>query len=186
MDFNTIIPFILPVTSGLALIISIFSIGYTYYQNRRKIEVDIWIEYENQLVVNLCVFNPGYRSVALIKSKFLVNNEYIEIEEGGHDVDRLKFGSKAPGSYWISPTKKVNFPYGLKEGDAVFYGLSARQLAYFLHYNGYSGIVKLSGYFKTAQKKIVKSKSIDFDIERYKNVKGIDNSPPFRINLTEK
>ncbi|CEA13078.1 putative membrane protein [Methanobacterium formicicum] len=38
-DYNSIIPLI----SSIALLISILSAYYTYYQNQRKMEVDLWI-----------------------------------------------------------------------------------------------------------------------------------------------
>ena len=76
MDFNIIIPFILPIISLLVLIISILSIIYIYYRNKRKIEVKLWIDEVNPPIVKLCAFNSGYRSVALINCKLIINNNH--------------------------------------------------------------------------------------------------------------
>ena len=177
MDFNTIIPFILPITSGLALIISICSISYTYYQNKRKIEADLWFDHEESPRelwdyeyiprITLCGFNPGYRSVALIQFKLLVNNEPLYISEGLHKVDPKKY--ERISSYIVLFQQNIDFPHILGEGEAVFLSIDAPVVANFLYYNNFRGVVQLSGYFETAQKKIVKSMStIDFDIEKYR------------------
>jgi hypothetical protein len=157
-----ITPYIIP---AFAIGLSIASLLYTYSQNKRKIEVDIDIDFHEQFIVKLCAFNSGYRSVALIKSKFCINNKPLHIEEGWH-------GDTLNNQVWIAQIKEIEFPFGLKEGHVVCYTFSARQMAEFLNYKGFSGIVKLSGYFKTAHKVIVTSESIDFDIEKYNKVEG--------------
>ncbi len=123
MDFNTIIPFILPITTVLAVGLSIISIFYTWHQNKLKIEVDIGIDtQENQPIVKLCAFNTGYRPVALINCKLLVNNYPINIKEGIHQTDRSKnYGASA---YNIKFNQKIDFPHTLKEGEAVFFSFN--------------------------------------------------------------
>lgn len=166
MNFNTIIQFILPITTVLATGLSIISIFYTWHQNRLKIEVDISIDtQENQPLIKLCVFNIGYRPVALINCKLLVNNYPINIKEGIHQTDRSKnYGASA---YSIKFDQKIDFPHTLKEGEAIFFSLTERQIAAFLYYNDFPSKIKLSGFYKTAQKKIYKTKSIDIDFEKY-------------------
>ena len=151
----------------MAFVISLIGIIYTYYQNRRKIEVDLWLDNENKPLISLCAYNSGYRSVALINYRFIVDNKSYELTEGLHEADRSKNGDNT-SSFSVKFTKKFDFPYMLEEGNAAIYSITAQNLAVYLHYNGVSGVVKLSGYYKTAQKKKEKSKSgIDFDIEKY-------------------
>lgn len=99
------------------------------------------------------------------------------MKEGSFQIEEKNY-------LWISQIKPIiEFPYGLKEGNVVFYAFSAQQMAFYLEYKGYSKVVELSGYFKNAQKQEIKSKmSVKFDIERYKKVKGINNRPPIQFN----
>lgn len=174
MSFNDFFPYIIPI---IAIGLSLASFYYTYHQNKRKIEVNVEVDYTDQYVVKLCAFNSGYRSVAVIKSKFYVNNKILNLKEGDY--------SDGKNFFWISQTKPIDFPYGLKEGYIICYTFSARQLAICLENKGYSGVVKLSGYFKTAQKIMIQSKnSISFDIEKYKKVKEINNRPQMKIEVT--
>lgn len=85
-----------------------------------------------------------------------------------NEVDREKFGQEAPReiNFWF--TEKFDFKEALKEGGTAYYSLRAQVLASILHYKEYSGIVKLGGYFETAENKKEKSKStINFDVEKY-------------------
>jgi hypothetical protein len=135
---------------------------------RRKIEVNLWLDIiDGETIVHLCAFNPSYRSVTLIKCNFQVDDEPIEINRTSYEVDRTKYPN-GPSRYVMRVTTEFNYPkHILKEGDAVFYSVKARLLAYFLHYHGFNGRIKLNGYFKTAQKNKVESKSIEFNIEEY-------------------
>jgi len=165
MNYNLYVQLIVPSISILAFIISLASLYYTYHQNKRKLEVEMWIDHENEDIIKLCAYNSGYRSISLIKCRFLVNNNIIDIRPGMHDVDMSKYGFNG---YLIRPVNIINFPCQLKEGNSEYYALMAEQVATYLTFNGYSGVVKLSGFFKTAQKKTEKSKStIDFDIDNY-------------------
>ncbi|WP_424355435.1 hypothetical protein [Methanobacterium sp. MBAC-LM] len=160
MDELTI-PVIALIISIGGLIISLASILYTWNQNRRRIEVNLWTSTENdERMVKLSAFNAGYRSVALLKCELLVNNEIVEIKKWLNYED----GS----SRLIKPKTNLKFPYSLKEGAIGIICLDMLQITSILEYNGYSGIVKLVGYFETAQNKIHESKSIDFDIEKAK------------------
>ncbi len=156
---------IIPLISGLALVVSIISILYTYMQNRRKIKVDLWLENVGYYkILNLCAFNPGYRSVALLNCQFLVNDKIFTFNEG-------LIKCKEPGQEFatgIKFRKKIDFPHGLKEGQAVFQSLTAQGVAVNLCNKKFTGKVKISGFFKTAQNKIVKSEStVEFDINKY-------------------
>ncbi|UTB32032.1 MAG: hypothetical protein NKF70_11085 [Methanobacterium sp. ERen5] len=64
--------------------------------------------------------------------------------------------------------EQMELPQILGEGQAVFYSISAEVLATLAFKNEHMGIVKVSGIFKTADKKIYKTKSIDLNIDKYK------------------
>lgn len=181
-DYNTIIPFILPITSGLALIISIFSVSYTYYQNKRKIEVDLWIDSEKERpLITICIYNPGFRSVALIKFKYLVNNEPVIIVKGKYKSNSSKYDGAS--HYRVNFDKMIDFPYILKEGEAVFITQRARNLATALYYKDYPNVVKLSAQFETAQKKIYKSKStVYLDTGKLRSIDE-DRALKLKLNL---
>lgn len=72
-DEITILPVII---SLIAVVISFSSFIYSYLQNRRLINVNLFIEKDedNKPVVHLMAYNPGYRSITLLRSKFLVND----------------------------------------------------------------------------------------------------------------
>jgi len=57
------------------------------------------------------------------------------------------------------------FPYTLSEGKEYNILETQSQLASSLKEKGYSGKIKLRGYYKNTLGKIFKSKPIDFDIE---------------------
>jgi hypothetical protein len=161
MNFDTIIPFILP---SIALFLSVLSIFYTWHQNRQKIDVDIGIETnEDQPMVKLCAINTGYRPVALIKCRLLVNDKPIKYLEGKHNIIGLNVGIET------ILTNKIDFPFTLKEGGAVFLSITAQHLNGVLLLNKlYSGTIELSGYYETAQRKKIHSKSkIKFDTNEY-------------------
>lgn len=165
MNWSTII-------SGSALIISIFSIVYTYYRNKRKLEVDLWIDNENNDLVTACAYNPSFRSISLIYFNYAINGNLINIKDGTYPVDPSIYGV---GAYSTRFEEEIKFPYILTEGEAVFITLKASNLAGTLHYNDYQNEHKLSVQFKTAEKKfataekkIYESKAIDFDIEKYR------------------
>jgi hypothetical protein len=135
---------------------------------QRKIEVNLWLDdVDGDTIVHLCAFNSSYRSVTLIKCQFQVEGKPIDINRTSYAVDNSKYPN-GPGRYEMRVTTEFNYPkHILKEGDTVFYSLKSHQLAMFLHYHGFNGNIKLNGFFKTAQKEKVETKSIQFNIEEY-------------------
>lgn len=76
-----------------------------------------------------------------------------------------------PGNTYVTSfdkKNKINFPSILDGGGSDFIIHNAKNLAGTLSYKGYADKIQLSVYFETAQKKKIKSKSIDFDIKKYK------------------
>lgn len=66
-------------------------------------------------------------------------------------------------------SKSLDFPLTLKEGEAVFYSITANHLNGFLFLNKHShGTIELSGYYEIAQRKKIHSKSsIKFNTGKY-------------------
>jgi hypothetical protein len=160
MDFSQII-------SVLAIIISIASICYTLYQNRRNMNVNLWINNKNVPMVTLCAYNSSYRSLAIINFTLCVNNEPITIIENMYTIPASE--KRRGTSFSLKITKNIDLPHILGEGEAVFFLITAQQLTSLLYIKGYKNEVKLSGYFKTAQNKIYNSEStINLDIEEYR------------------
>lgn len=162
-----ITPFILPMISAGALLISIISLCYTYQQNRRHFEVNLWLEHKKRPKICLTAFKSGYRPISIINGVFLANNEELKIWDKNHEVDREKYGPKAPQKYYATIECNFNSPQTIKEGEIAVCSITTRQIAAFLYYNDYSGVVKLSGYFETVHREKKYTKSIDFDIENY-------------------
>lgn len=164
---NDITPFIVPIISAGALLISIISICYTYIQNRRRFEVNLTLENDETPSAYLTAYNSGYRSIAILKGRFLANNELLKIWGTRHTVDGAENGLQIPSSYYAAVDQNFNSAQAIKEGETAVCLIRTQELATFLHYNGYSGVVKLSGYFETVQRQKKYSNSIDFDIEKY-------------------
>ncbi|MBI5458613.1 hypothetical protein [Methanobacterium sp.] len=160
MNSNDIMPFIAPFISGLALLISIISVSYSYYQNRRFIEVTILSDTVKQdTIIKLVAYNPGYRSVALTKRQILANNE-IKIEEGSFKLDEV-FSTR------IEPIGALRIPCVLKEGTVDVYQFNAERIATFLRSKGLSGEVQLSGYYELPRGNIYKSNTLNFNLDDY-------------------
>lgn len=66
----------------------------------------------------------------------------------------------------MEPRSNVKFPYTLSEGKECSIWETQKELATDLKNNGYSGKIKLRGYYRSAVGKIFKSKPINFDIEK--------------------
>jgi len=164
------------ITTLITLIISLIAIAfsaYNFYQSIRKMEVNLWIDEEDTPFITIYAFNPGQHPVPLINFKYCINKKTSNIREGTHESDPAKYDGAS--SYVTSFNKDFDFPYILKGGEAIFITHKATNLAGTLLYKGYTGKIKLSAYFVTVQKKIYKSKStIDFDIEKYRIKKGIE------------
>jgi len=128
---------------------------YTKQQNKRRLEVNIRLNESNcdpqDITVGLSAFNSGFRSVAIINYEFLVEDKII-------DFDHIFF-----------PEGEFKLPYSIKEGEIALININAANLANWLKNKEYNGIVKLSGYYETAQNKKYSSKSIEFNIKDWKH-----------------
>lgn len=149
-------------------IVSAFAIGFSLYnfcQSIRRPEADLWIDEEDKPIVVLYIYNPGQRQIALIKFRYIINGEVSDIQEGIH-ANMNHTNPNATINTWF--VKKEKFPYTLNGGDSEFIIIEAHALAGTLFSKGYSDKIKLSAYVETAQKKKIKTESLDFDINKYK------------------
>jgi hypothetical protein len=149
-------------------IVSVFAIGfslYNFYQNIRKPKADLWIDEDDEVVISY-IYNPNQRSVALIKFKYVINGKVSDIKEGHYPIN----GENPGPIYYTSFDKnnKIIFPAIINGGGSDFIIHNAKNLSSTLSYKGYSDKIELSVYFETAQKEKIRSKSIEFDIEKYK------------------
>jgi hypothetical protein len=66
---------------------------------------------------------------------------------------------------FLEPQSSVKFPCSLSEGKQCVVWQTQRELAKDLKNHGYSGKIKLRGYYKSATGETYKSKSIGFNVE---------------------
>lgn len=110
------------------------------------------------------IHNPGQNPVTLRKFRYIINGKVSNIREGNHPID----DSNPRNTYVTKFDNPIKFPYILTGKDSAFIIHRIHNLMVALSYNGYSGKIKLSAYFETAQNKKVKTKNIDIDIEKFK------------------
>jgi hypothetical protein len=96
--------------------------------------------------ISLSAQNIGYRDITLDSMGFIFPDKKY--------------------TFIVEPQSNVKFPYTLSEGKECSVWKTQKELAIELRDNGYSGKIKLRGYYRSAIGKIFKSKPIDFDIEK--------------------
>ena len=123
-----------------------------YRKTTRKLKVEVSYGFftlrdggVGSTVITITAINTGYREITLNSmGHILPDKKHILI---------------------IEPQSTVRFPYTLSEGRQCFVWQTQRELAEDLRNNGYSGKIKLRGYYRSATGDTFKSKPIDFDIE---------------------
>jgi len=96
-------------------------------------------------VITITAINTGHREITLNSMGYILpDNKYSVI---------------------IEPQSNVRFPYTLSEGKQCNVWRTQRDLAEELKDHGYSGKIRLRGYYRSATGETIKSKAIDFDIE---------------------
>ena len=112
--------------------------------------------------IKLLAFNLGFRSIAILEYKFLVNDIIINFsfsdfyqEPGRND---FKF---------IRPENKHKLPHVLKEGEITFAEISVGELSKSLKNRKFEGNVNLLGYYVTADKKKYWSKPLKFNVNEW-------------------
>lgn len=132
-------------------LLSTYKVLSDYSKNKRKLKVKIAYGFMvhgtdvGPNTISISAINIGFRDITLNSMGFILPDK--------------KF------STIIEPQSNVKFPYTLSEGTECTVWKTQRQLAVELKENGYSGKIKLRGYYRSATGTTFRSKPIDFDIE---------------------
>lgn len=166
--------YLTPIAALSGLILSIISIVYTYYQNQRRIEVDIkfddsgYYTFEDvgDITIKLLAFNAGFRPVSIINYELLVNNKIVRFTSATSYLDR-----KENVNIIVRPDCNNKFPHALNEGEITVARIKVGDLARVLKNviidkKRLKGEVELSGYFETGDnKKYFAKNPIKFNID---------------------
>lgn len=123
-----------------------------YRKSIRKLKVEVSYGFftlreggVGSTVITITAINAGYREITLNSMGYILpDKKYVVI---------------------IEPQGNVRFPYTLSEGKQCNVWQTQKELAEDLRNNGYSGKIRLRGYYRSATGDTFKSKPIDFDIE---------------------
>jgi hypothetical protein len=126
-------------------VLSTVKVLFDYSKKRWNLKVDIGYTLDNSIFVS--AKNIGYENVTFSMAGFILPN------------GKLFWNPLDVQKYQVPYTLLVGKSIGMPQG-------SLKELAIELKHNGYSGKIKLKGFYKTDIGKIFKSKSFDFDIEK--------------------
>ena len=144
------------VTTGLALygaVLATFNAAWTWSSRRRRIHVTVaWAipAYNTHLgprMLSIQAVNGGHQPVNLKSAGFLLPDEHQVVFP------------------YASGTVKL--PHQLDAGDNCIVWVNPGDIAFELKQNGYSGHVKLRGFYLDGTDKRQQSKSVDFDVEKH-------------------
>jgi len=143
---------------NLTLFIAVWGAGLSTYKavsdyrkNVRRVKVELSYGFISQanilgpMLIILSAANVGNREVILNSMGYL-------LPDGKRSVT-------------IEPQSDVRFPYALSEGKKCLVWKEQRRFAEELSKHGYSGKIKIRGYYQSATGEMFKSKPFDFDIE---------------------
>ena len=132
-------------------ILSTYILLSDFQKNIKKIQVNIYhgfisgVPVESSVVLTLEAINLGYRNVILAAMGFILpDNQKIVL---------------------VQPKSNVQFPYTLSESEKCSVWKETKEFSQELKAHGYSGEIKLVGYYENSIGKIFKSKKFDFTIE---------------------
>jgi hypothetical protein len=132
-------------------ILATYKVISDYSKNARKIRVRIFYGILTQgnaglpRTIQITAQNIGNRTVTLTSAGYILpDKKYISI---------------------IVPHGSIELPHTLDEGKQCSIWQTQKELAEDLKEHGYSGKIKLTGYYGSAIGKTWKSKPTDFDIE---------------------
>jgi hypothetical protein len=132
-------------------LLSTIKVLFDYSKNIRKLKVQIAIG-----------IRRGFGTVFVLVTAMNVGYRDITLSSWGYCLPDKKYMTSDPNEV----NSNVKFPCTLSEGKECTVWQTPRQLATALVNNGYSGKIKLRGYYRSAIGTIVKSKPIDFDIQK--------------------
>lgn len=122
-----------------------------YLKNVRKLKVEVAYGFITRRrsvgpnTITITAINTGHREITLNSMGFILPDKKFLL--------------------MIEAQSDVRFPYTLSEGKQCNVWQTQKELAEDLKNNGYSGKIKLRGYYRSATGDTFKSKPIDFDIE---------------------
>lgn len=132
-------------------LLSTYKVVSDYRKNTHRIKVELSYEYHNQgknvgpSVITSRAVNMGSREVTLNSMGYI-----------------LPDGKKV---VLIEPESNVSFPHSLSEGKDCYFWVEQRKCAEELRKLGYSGKIKIIGFYGSNTGEILKSEPIDFDIK---------------------
>lgn len=132
-------------------ILSTYKVVFDYLRESRRLKVEVsygFLSWGNNVGPEMLVIsaiNNGFKDITLNSVGFILPDKTrVHITE---------------------PQSNVKFPYTISGGNNCIVWKPQKQFAIELKKNGYSGKIRLRGYYQSATGKIYKSKPIDFDIE---------------------
>lgn len=121
-------------------------------KTKRTLKVEVsygFMTLENDVgpnTISLTAINTGYRPITLTSVGYLLPDKKT--------------------MFIVEPQSNVKFPYTLLEGNQCSVWKIQKKMALELKENGYSGTIKIRGYYRSAIGNLYKSKPIKFDIEK--------------------
>lgn len=131
-------------------ILATIKVLYDHQMKSRKIKVKI--------SYGVISFPQGVSKVILVEA---INNGYV-------DVTLTSTGVILPNkisAYFLSPLNNVQLPSTLSQGKSYTVWREIGEFSQELRRNGYSGKIKLKGFYRTATGEVFKSKGLSFEIE---------------------
>jgi hypothetical protein len=133
-------------------ILSTIKVLSDYSKNIRKLKVQIAYGFQREIdgstmCISISAMNVGYRDVTLNSVGYILPDKKYLMSNPQSDVK-----------------SNVKFPCTLSEGKECSVWETQRQLAIDLKTNGYSGKIKLRGYYGSAIGTVFKSKPVKFNI----------------------
>jgi hypothetical protein len=158
LAFENLLNIILINKENIILIIAVWGAVLSSYillsdfqKNIKKIKVNIYhgfisgVSVESSAVITMEAINLGYRNVKLASMGFILpDNQKVVL---------------------VQPKSNLQFPYTLSEGEKCNVWKEVKEFSEELKTHGYSGEIKLVGYYENAVGKVFKSKKFDFTIE---------------------
>jgi hypothetical protein len=148
--------------------LSTVKVLFDYHTNRRTLKVDIAYghgtsEKDGNIVktLSLIAVNNGSRKVVLDSAGYYLPNK--KIFDCSADLFLPKKAIPSFSGKVSDLAGEVKFPLTLAEAERYQIVKSQKRFALRLQSNGYSGRIKLRGYYRSSTGKVYKSKAVYFD-----------------------
>jgi hypothetical protein len=134
-------------------LLSTYSVWNARQEHRREIKVELSYGFMRNALAEV---SPPL----LILSAMNTGAKTVTLTSTGLVLPRKKY------LFFAQPESNVAFPHDLPEGKSCSVWIANEELAKDLKREGYSGRVKLIGYYKDAVGGYYKSKSVKFNVEK--------------------